>query len=212
MSKTNDVVEAKNQSIKILWSALALTGFLAFFMGIGWVLSPSTLRVHIPPDLSNGAVLSSGEIRKPNVYIFALYIWQQLNRWESNGETDYEDKIHILRNYLTPACFQDRQEDFLKKKNMRELNLRERSVWEIPGRGFSDERVYVEGSDSWIIYLDLHIKEFMLGQNIKDIFVNYPLRVVRYNVDPESNPWGLALDCLVDTAKIIEINNEEGDI
>lgn len=212
MSNYSNLLEAKNQSIRILWFSLGLIGFLAVFMGIGWLLSPSSLRIHIPPDLSRGAVLSSEEIRKPNVYIFTLYIWQQLNRWETNGVTDYEDKLHMLKNYLTPSCYQNRMDDFLQKKNARELQSRERSVWEIPGRGFSDERVFVQGADSWVVYLDLHIKESMLGQDIKDVFVNYPLRVVRYNVDPEGNPWGLALDCLIDTARIIEVDNKEGDI
>ncbi len=30
--------------------------------------------------------------------------------------------------------------------------------------------------------------------NVKRVNVRYPLRVVRYNVNPETNPWGLALD------------------
>jgi len=29
---------------------------------------------------------------------------------------------------------------------------------------------------------------------VKRTRIRYPLRVVRYAVDPEANPWGLALD------------------
>ncbi|MCR2307553.1 DUF2895 family protein, partial [Salmonella enterica] len=33
------------------------------------------------------------------------------------------------------------------------------------------------------------------GSAVKDVFIRYPLRVVRFDVDRERNPWLLALDC-----------------
>jgi len=32
------------------------------------------------------------------------------------------------------------------------------------------------------------------GMTVKKTAIRYPLRVVSLSVDPESNPWGLALD------------------
>ena len=32
------------------------------------------------------------------------------------------------------------------------------------------------------------------GMTVKKTTIRYPLRVVRFSIDPESNPWGLALD------------------
>ena len=29
---------------------------------------------------------------------------------------------------------------------------------------------------------------------IKNVLIRYPIKVVRYNINPETNPWGLALD------------------
>ena len=43
--------------------------------------------------------------------------------------------------------------------------------------------------------MDMQVMETFGGQSIKDVFIRYPLRVVRFDVDRERNPWKLALDC-----------------
>ena len=78
---------------------------------------------------------------------------------------------------------------------------------EIPGRGYATDRVYDEGAGSWIVSLDLQIEETVLGQPVKTRLAAYPVRVVRYDVDRELNPWGLALDCLADVPRVIELGN-----
>lgn len=205
-SKYDNLLAGKNQTIRALYMALAIAVIFALMNGAGWMMSPKYLRVHVPPDLSNGALVRPDSAGKADVYAFAYYIWQQLNRWENDGVTDYEDKIHIMKNYLTPRCFQDRMDDFALRKSRHELDRRVRSLWEIPGRGFSTERIQVQSENSaWVVHLDLHISETMLGEPIKDRLVAFPLRVVRYNVDPEQNPFGLALDCLAAMPRAIEI-------
>lgn len=209
-TKYDNLLAGKNQTIKALYVALLISVSVAAFNGVGWMLSPKFMRVHVPPDLTNGAVLRPDVAGKADVYAFAYYIWQQLNRWEKDGVTDYEDKIHVMKNYLTPGCFQDRLDDFALRKSRHELDRRERSIWEIPGRGFSTDRVHVQAANlSWVVYMDLHIEETMLGEPIKDRLVNYPVRVVRYDVDPEKNPFGMAIDCLADTPRAIELATTE---
>ena len=44
------------------------------------------------------------------------------------------------------------------------------------------------------MWLDLDLFESVKGMTVKKTTIRYPLRVVRFVVDPESNPWGLALD------------------
>ena len=44
------------------------------------------------------------------------------------------------------------------------------------------------------VWLDLELLESVKGMTVKRTRIRYPLRVVRYAVDPETNPWGLALD------------------
>ena len=43
--------------------------------------------------------------------------------------------------------------------------------------------------------LDAQLLETSRGMAVKDTYIRYPLHVVRYDVDRERNPWGLALNC-----------------
>ena len=59
-----------------------------------------------------------------------------------------------------------------------------------------------------MVSLDLMIEEMVLGERVKSRAVAYPVRVVRYDVDRELNPWGLALDCLTGVPRAIELARE----
>ena len=48
------------------------------------------------------------------------------------------------------------------------------------------------------MWLDLELQESVKGMSIKRTLIRYPLRVVRYAVDHEKNPWQLALDGFTD--------------
>lgn len=168
---------------------LAVNGVLAY----GWYSAPKDLIVHVPPDLRSGSTRKVGEIPPESVYAFAFYIFQQLNRWPVNGEEDYKERLHDFAAYLTPEFAEDLTVDFEAKKGRRELQDRQRWVTEVPGRVYTTSRVKVESTDSWIAYLDLQIVETYRGETIKNTALRYPLRVLRYDIDPESNPFGLAL-------------------
>lgn len=204
LGRYDNLLAGKDQTIRALWAALVIAVAAAIWMGLGWSLAPQQLRVHLPPDLSSGAVLTPGEVGSANVYTFALYIWQQLNRWEQDGDTDYPAKIHALQHYLTPSCQQNRLDDHRVRQARRELSDRARSVWELPGQGYRADRVYSDGPGHWVVTLDLALEESLLGEPIKQRAVRYPLRIVRYAVDPERNPFGLALDCLAAAPSVID--------
>ncbi len=208
MGYSNEV-NAKQETINRQKNTIQWMGGFIVLLIIAVIMLPRDITLHNPPDLSEGSTMKIGEIPEPNVYQFAYYIFQQLNRWPNNGATDYEDKIHMLKNYLTPACFQERLEDFEAKKNKQQLSNRQRSVWEIPGRGFSSVRVKQESHSSWLVYLDLHISETMFGEPVKDRLVNYPLRIVRYVADQELNPYNMALDCFAAVPRVIEPEKDD---
>jgi len=44
---------------------------------------------------------------------------------------------------------------------------------------------------------------------VKDRLIHFPIRVVRYAVDPELNPWGLALDCYAAAPRRIQVTQDE---
>ena len=208
-SRYRNLAAGQAQAIRALWGAVGVALVCALMMGIGWMRSPSALRIHIPPDLSAGAVLAVDEPLAANVYTFALYIWQQLYRWPTDGAEDYASRVESLGAFLTPACQEDRRTDVGNRLRMRQLAGRKRSVWEIPGRGYSVERVYEEGGGSWVVSLDLQVEETYLGRPVKLRLATYPLRVRRYTGDPEMNPWGLAVDCLAGEPIPIMVDGEE---
>ncbi|MEM9257492.1 MAG: TIGR03746 family integrating conjugative element protein [Pseudomonadota bacterium] len=209
MSRFDNLVHSKQMMINLL---LGVVGALVLLLGlaiVGWARAPSQITLHYPPDLSVGGVQQLGEVPKPNIYGFTFYIFQQLNRWPDNGRDDYYERIHVLKNYMTPACFEERLADYEERNRNNELSGRSRAVWEIPGRGFDVHRVRKVSGDSWVVGLDLHVQETYRGEKIKDRLIHYPLNVVRYAVDPEQNPWGLAIDCYAATPRVIELEVED---
>ena len=42
--------------------------------------------------------------------------------------------------------------------------------------------------EAWVAYFDVNIKK-PFEETVKDIFVRYPVRIVRWDVDPECNLW-----------------------
>lgn len=166
---------------------------IIFVMAIGWGQAPKHITLHYPPDLRSGATMKMGEVDSAGVYLFAQYIVQQINSWDVNGEQDYPNRISMLRYYLTPNYHQHLTEDANNRKAQGELKNRVRTLSFVAGSAYQDKFVQVDGN-AWIVWFDVHIKEHVLGNVVKDVTLRYPIRVVRYDVDREQNPWQLALD------------------
>ena len=179
--------------LRSLWTVIVVQVVIIVALWAALIRLPSTLTVHIPPDLSSGANLAYSEIPQANVYAFAFYILQQLNRWPENGAQDYGEAIFRTAAYLTPEFREALISDMHDKSRVGELMHRVRGLQSIPGQGFSKRRVDVVSDSEWRVWLDLELSESVKGMTVKHTRIRYPLRVVRYAVDPESNPWGLAL-------------------
>ncbi len=180
--------------VRSLWGVIGMQGLIILALWLGWSQAPHHLRIHIPPDLRSGAVLGTEEVPAANVYAFAFYIFQQLNRWPDNGAEDYGQAIFRIAAYLTPRYRSDLVADMELKARRGELAYRVRGVQEVPGHGYEERRVDILASGVWIVWLDLDLLESVKGMTVKRTTIRYPLRVVRQAVDPETNPWGLALD------------------
>jgi integrating conjugative element protein (TIGR03746 family) len=144
--------------------------------------------------LRSGATLSVNEIPDANVYAFAFYIFQQLNRWSEDGAKDYGKAIFRIAPYVTPRFREELMADMELKGRQGELAYRVRGVHEITGHGYEERRVDVLAPGVWVVWLDLDLLESVKGMTVKKTVIRYPLRVVSLAVDPEANPWGLALD------------------
>lgn len=181
--------------ISIQWVFIGLLAVVSMYSIDGLRRAPTAIDLHIPPDLTNGAVVRPGEVGAANVYAFALTVWQQVNRWSENGQKDYGTQIFGTSAYLTPQCRDYLQTDMNTRSNRGELSGRTRALGEIPGRMFTDAKVQKIADGIWLVNLETEIQETVRGELVKHIYVRYPLRVVRYRFDAQRNQYGLALDC-----------------
>ncbi|EAB4413183.1 TIGR03746 family integrating conjugative element protein [Salmonella enterica] len=195
MSAFKHALAARDAHIRTLHIALVALFLLASGMGFGWYSAPRQLTVYLPPDLRAASQRPWWEVPPATVYAFAFSVFQQINRWPTNGEADYPRNLSALRAYLTPGCYSQIDREFRQRLQNGELRDRVRGVYEIPGRGFSDKRVQILDRDNWIVTLDLTVDEYFHSEPVKRAMVRYPIKVLRYNIDQQKNPWGLALDC-----------------
>lgn len=205
----NEVIHLQSH-VKTLRIAVLVILLIGLFMGFGWLRAPTKLTIHVPPDLRSGSTRLWWDVPPESVYTFSFYIFQQLNRWPADGEQDYSRNIHALSAYLTPACHAYLQSEYRIRYDTGELRKRVRGIYEIPGRGYGDnptERVKQLTRDEWRVTLDVTADEYFGSEQVKRAFVRYPLKVVRMDVDPEKNPFGLALDCYSSAPQRIEISS-----
>jgi integrating conjugative element protein (TIGR03746 family) len=171
----------------------------AFTTWLAW-RTPKTIEVHLLPNITadTAVQVKDGQSGVPpqNVYSFGYYIWQQINHWPKDGSVDYEAQIQAMQAYLTPRCQAQLAQDAQARGSAGELKNRTRTLTEIAGLSYAPNRVVDEGNgQAWTMFLDGQVQEAFRGTPVKDVYIRYPLRVVRYDVDRERNPWQLALDC-----------------
>ncbi|MBT2375330.1 PFL_4703 family integrating conjugative element protein [Pseudomonas fluorescens] len=198
MSRFKNEVLHLQAHVRTLRSAAAALFVLTLGLAIGWWSAPRDLTVHIPPDLHVGSSRKWWDVPPASVYAFSFYIFQQLHRWPSDGEQDYARNLEALSAYLTPACKAFLQRDYEARRSTGELRGRVRGVYEIPGRGYGNDparRVQSISRNDWRVTLDLSADEYFAAEQVKRALVRYSLKVVRRDIDPERNPFGLALDC-----------------
>ncbi len=198
MSRFKNEITHLQAHIKTLRLGAGALVVVALVMGGGWWSAPRDLTIHVPPDLRSGSTRKWWEVPPESVYAFTFYVFQTLNRWPTNGEEDYSRNLHTLSPYLTPSCQAFLRADYDYRRSTGELRQRVRGIYEIPGRGYGDDptaRVRTVSDRDWVVTLDITADEYYGAEQVKRALVRYALKVVRMDVDPERNPFGLALDC-----------------
>ncbi|MDG2961712.1 PFL_4703 family integrating conjugative element protein [Exercitatus varius] len=204
MSQLKGVINEKRSHINTLRYVIGV--LVVICLGLIGVIftSPDRLMIFNPPELHAGSQRPWWEIPKSNIYAFAYQTFQQLNRWTVNGQEDYKRNIENLAPLLTPGCQRFLQQDYADRQRYGELRDRTRGVYEIVGRGFSDDKVQVLSRDSWIVNLDLSVDEYFQDEPVKRVFTRFPISIVRMDVDMQRNPWGLGFNCYSSTPLRLE--------
>jgi integrating conjugative element protein (TIGR03746 family) len=203
MSRLKKALDGREAHILTLRILIGILTAALFYSIAGWKAAPEHIKIDIPPDLRSGSTRGIQERHPFNIYAFGYYIFQQMNNWPVLGVDDYQKQIGRLSCYITPKFKGELERDYDQRLKRHELN-RTRALQEIPGRPYSDKRVYVESGDTWVAYYDVNVKETFRSEVVKDIFLRYPLRIVRWDTDPECNLWGLALDGFYESPKRLE--------
>ncbi len=193
MSRIKKALDANSSHIMTLRIIIMLLIIILLYSISGWKAAPQHIKIDIPPDLRTGSTRGIKERHPFNIYSFGLYIFQQLNNWPVMGLDDYRKQIGALSCYFTPRFKGELERDYTRRQKNHELN-RTRAMQEVPDKPYEPNRIYKESDDTWVAYYDINIKETFRAEIIKNIFVRYPIRVVRWDVDPECNLWGLAID------------------
>ena len=87
------------------------------------------------------------------------------------------------------------------KRSQGELN-RSRGMFLVAS--YEEDRVSRISSGAWLVRFDLGLKEWIKNRIVKDTALSYAIKVVRYEISQECNPWGLALDAHAHAPKRIE--------
>ncbi len=194
MTRYRDQSSSQQAHITTLRGVVGFQCLVIIGLWLGWSHAREAMRVHIPPDLRNGVSLAFDEINPANVYGFASYIFQQANYWQTDGSKDYPQQLSALAAYFTPHYLSTLNSEMELRSKHGELLGRTRTIQALPGSAYEQRRVDILDDHSWLVWLDFQIIESVRGMEIKNVKIRYPIRVVRFAVDPEHNPWGLALD------------------
>lgn len=212
MSRTRHAVSARDSHILTLRILIGVMTLVCVGMWYGWKSSPDQLTIHNPPDLRSGSTRLWWQIDPSSVYAYTFYVWQQLNRWHVDGREDYRRQLNGLSPFFTQSCMAHLKEDYEARNRRQELQGRVRGMYEIPGRGYRTQEngsVRIVSNDSWVVNLDVVLNETFRGEPVRDIYVRYPIRVLRADVDPQRNPWGLLIDCFEGTPERMGIPGQE---
>jgi integrating conjugative element protein (TIGR03746 family) len=149
----------------------------------------NVFRIQVPPDLSKGAIIKPGEYLPSNSYMFAHYVWREINDWKVSGKVDYSARIKTYECYVTPAFKRWLDKNYSDKNTQGELD-RTRIISTI--RPYDPSMVIDMGNHTYRVELQMSLTESIKNSEVKSINIRYPMRVVP---DTRScNAFGQSLD------------------
>jgi len=171
----------------LLMAAVLLAGLLVH---AHWRLATvqTEFKMHVPPDLSQGATLEPDRPMKPNVYLYALYLWKNINEWPGSGVDDYKANIEKFKCYVSPDFYNWLNRHYERERASGALS-RTRTL---SAEGFfTPDYVEALGNNTWYVWLDMNLEERVAGEVVKDVVMRYPLYA--YLDSRSCNEFGVSL-------------------
>lgn len=172
MSRIRNALTARE---RLAWYLLMVIVLLMIgLMHAHWrlVTVQKDFKMHIPPDVSQGALLTPDMPGNASVYMYTHYIWRSLNTWRESGAKDYLPAIEAFACYVSPDFLK-----WLKADQTRELSAgnlaRTRDMSAV--HFYQDNYVKPAGNGTWYVWLDMSLEERVSGEIIKDATIRYPL-------------------------------------
>ncbi len=191
-----NALEEAHWHIRTVWFVLLLSFVINSLTLFGWMHSQSKIKIEVPPQIpESGLIITQGKIPETTIYSFAFYAWQSINHWDSDGMQDYKKQITKFSSLLTPDFKLKLIQNYNNLLSEGELQDRIRLMQGASGSEYSPLYVKYIGHGTWIVHLKMRLTE-MINSNakvVKDVQMNYSLKIVRYNIDAKQNPWGLAI-------------------
>lgn len=188
MSRIRNAITARE---RLAWYLLVIVIVLALVVvHAHWRLATvqKEFTMYVPPDLSSGAVIKPDMPDGANVYMYAHYVFKQINEWLDNGTTDYRKAIDAMRCYISPDFHRFLNDDYAMRRQTGELSRRRHVA---PAGFYTSEHVKDLGNGTWYVWLDVKLEERVVGETVKDIHMRYPLFV--YRDHRSCNALGLSL-------------------
>lgn len=193
MSAYHELIQEKDKNIRYSWrvsGGLLVALCLAMW---GWFNAAKDITVHYPPNLTLATTMKAGTVPDETVYAFVPMILQQLNTWEKSGDTDYEANRYRLRQFLTESYQRQIRDEIETGIKMGTLRGVERRMQVLPTSVYNDDSVQPVGNH-WRVWVDVEVVDSVNHVPVNTSARRLAVRVVRYDINRDANPWQLAID------------------
>lgn len=134
-----------------------------------------------------------GHVPEASVYSFAGITWKMINDWENSGDKDYLENLQKYGGYLDRGFQTSLHEQFKELNQNSQLRGRQRET-SISAQYYNPEgNVRQISRNMWDVNMVFRVKEYIDKTLIKDILIEYPLRVEKIPLTESKNPYGLVL-------------------
>lgn len=194
MSKPLSVLDLLKQDIRYRDRIIIAFAVIATLMAAALVRMPSQISIYHPPDLSQkGQISKIGEVPPSTVYSFSVIFLERLMYCKDNCGDDYPATLNGVKTYLTPACFTQLKDHY--QKNIGLYQNRTRSIQPLDNVGFDFHKVEQIDNKTWHVTEHFLLDERIRGTAIREIFMKYPMKIIKSNLTTALNPYQLQVDC-----------------